>query len=72
MRSQRHGFKEDEGALFLSTPSLRRFGDPTLDSAGDFALALSHGLFTPADRQALQAAGAAALYDSHSGVHKGE
>jgi hypothetical protein len=67
-----HWCKEDEGALFLSAPSLRRFGDPTLESADDFALALSHGLFTPAGRHALQAAGAAALYDSHSGVHKGE
>jgi len=58
--------------LFVGAPSLRRLGDPTLDRAGDFALALRPGLFTPADRQALRAVGAAALYDSHSGVHGGE
>ena len=60
------------GGLFVSTPSLRRFGDPALDRACDFALALRPGLFTPADRQALQDLGAAALYDSYSGVHGGE
>jgi hypothetical protein len=58
--------------LFLSEPSSRRLGDPALDRVGDFALALRPGLFNPAGRHALQASGAAALYDSYSGVHGGE
>jgi hypothetical protein len=72
MCSRWQGFKQGEGALFVSAPSLRRLGNPTLDGADDFALALSRGLFILTGRHALQALYAAALYDSDSGVHGGE
>src|SRR5215211_552800 len=62
--SQWRQFEAGEGALFVSPPSSRRLGDPTLDRAGYFALALSPGLFILAGRHALRAPGAAALYDS--------
>jgi hypothetical protein len=69
LRFANHSLNECRGVQPVEPPTLFPLGDPALDRADDFALALPRSLFIPTERQAICAAIASELYDSHSGIH---
>ena len=56
--------------MFVSALALRELGDPILHGVGDFTVGLWPRVLMLTKRRGLQCAGASALYDFDSRVHK--